>query len=89
VALEATLAPLATSAGKAASDPVGDYVAAHGGSRPIRKILVANNGMAATKCIMSMRQWAYTEVGARASPKEEGGESVCVGLGCRVRGLGG
>jgi len=31
-------------------------------SRPIRKILIANNGMAATKSIMSMRQWAYMEV---------------------------
>jgi acetyl-CoA carboxylase/biotin carboxylase 1 len=43
-------------------DLVGDYCAKHGGDRPIRKILIANNGMAATKSIMSMRQWAYMEV---------------------------
>jgi len=44
-------------------DPVGDYVAGKGGKRPIRKILVANNGMAAAKCIMSMRRWAYLTFG--------------------------
>ena len=36
---------------------------AHGGKRPIRKILVANNGMAAAKCILSMRRWAYMALG--------------------------
>ena len=35
----------------------------HGGKRPIRKILVANNGMAAAKCILSMRRWAYMALG--------------------------
>ncbi len=38
---------------------VEDYVKAKGGNRVIRKVLIANNGMAATKSIMSMRQWAY------------------------------
>uniref|UniRef100_A0A0K6S787 Uncharacterized protein n=1 Tax=Chromera velia CCMP2878 TaxID=1169474 RepID=A0A0K6S787_9ALVE len=38
-----------------------DYVKNHGGSRSIRRILIANNGMAATKAMLSMRQWAYTE----------------------------
>ena len=42
---------------------VEDYVEARGGNRPIRKVLIANNGMAATKSIMSMRQWAYMEFG--------------------------
>jgi hypothetical protein len=46
------------------ADVIGDYCAAHGGARPIRKILIANNGMAATKSVMSMRQWAYMEVPA-------------------------
>lgn len=46
-----------------AADPVGDYVKAKGGKRAIRKILIANNGMAATKAILSMRQWAYMELG--------------------------
>jgi acetyl-CoA carboxylase/biotin carboxylase 1 len=40
-----------------------DYVRERGGNRPIRKVLIANNGMAATKSILSMRQWAYMELG--------------------------
>jgi len=40
-----------------------EYVKARGGNRPIRKVLIANNGMAATKSILSMRQWAYMELG--------------------------
>jgi len=44
-------------------DKIGDYCKAKGGSRPIRKVLIANNGMAATKSILSMRQWAYMELG--------------------------
>ena len=40
-----------------------DYVKERGGDRPIKKILIANNGMAATKAILSMRQWAYMELG--------------------------
>ena len=59
-------------------DKIGDYVKARGGNRPIRKILIANNGMAATKSILSMRQWAYMELGdekliefvAMASPED-------------------
>ena len=39
---------------------VQKFVERMGGKRPIQRILVANNGMAATKAIMSMRQWAYT-----------------------------
>jgi len=44
-------------------DTLEDYVKAHGGDRVIKKILIANNGMAATKSIISMRQWAYMELG--------------------------
>eukprot|EP00929_Paragymnodinium_shiwhaense_P108028 TRINITY_DN74365_c0_g1_i1.p1 TRINITY_DN74365_c0_g1~~TRINITY_DN74365_c0_g1_i1.p1 ORF type:complete len:2071 (+),score=634.24 TRINITY_DN74365_c0_g1_i1:56-6268(+) len=40
------------------------YVKALGGSKPIRKILIANNGMAATKAMLSMRQWAFMELGS-------------------------
>jgi acetyl-CoA carboxylase/biotin carboxylase 1 len=40
-----------------------DYVKERGGNLPIRKVLIANNGMAATKSILSMRQWAYMELG--------------------------
>ena len=40
-----------------------DYVKDRGGDRVIKKILIANNGMAATKSILSMRRWAYMELG--------------------------
>jgi acetyl-CoA carboxylase / biotin carboxylase 1 len=40
-----------------------EYVKDRGGNRPIKKVLIANNGMAATKSILSMRQWAYMELG--------------------------
>jgi acetyl-CoA carboxylase/biotin carboxylase 1 len=40
-----------------------EYVADRGGNLPIKKILIANNGMAATKAMLSMRQWAYMELG--------------------------
>mmetsp|Transcript_69508 Transcript_69508/g.77743 ORF Transcript_69508/g.77743 Transcript_69508/m.77743 type:complete len:2082 (-) Transcript_69508:1966-8211(-) len=57
---------------------VEEYVKARGGNLPIKKVLIANNGMAATKAIMSMRQWAYMELGderavqfvAMASPED-------------------
>ena len=44
-------------------DRLAEYVAAKGGTRVIRRVLIANNGMAATKSIMSMRRWAYLELG--------------------------
>lgn len=51
------------SAGVDANKALEDYVKDRGGSRVIKKVLIANNGMAATKSILSMRQWAYTEFG--------------------------
>jgi len=59
-------------------DPLAQYIKERGGSRVIRKVLIANNGMAATKSILSMRQWAYMELGdekaikfvAMASPED-------------------
>jgi len=59
-------------------DPLAQYIKERGGNRVIRKILIANNGMAATKSILSMRQWAYMELGdekaikfvAMASPED-------------------
>lgn len=67
-----------TAAVSSVRTSVEDYLEARGGSTPIRKVLVANNGMAATKAIMSMRQWAYMELGderavqfvAMASPED-------------------
>jgi acetyl-CoA carboxylase/biotin carboxylase 1 len=61
--LAPTMVAAQPKASATAADPIGDYCSARGGSRPIRKILIANNGMAATKSILSMRQWAYMELG--------------------------
>eukprot|EP00968_Pinguiococcus_pyrenoidosus_P019369 scaffold2107_cov222-Pinguiococcus_pyrenoidosus.AAC.7 len=52
-----------TSATSADVDVLAEYVKERGGKRVIRKILIANNGMAATKAILSMRQWAYMTLG--------------------------
>lgn len=49
------------SAGK--REAVQKFVQKMGGKRPIQRILIANNGMAATKAILSMRQWAYITLG--------------------------
>ncbi|MDA9080702.1 acetyl-CoA carboxylase biotin carboxylase subunit family protein [Candidatus Dependentiae bacterium] len=56
-------APADTSADTTSTESLARYVAAHGGKRVIRKVLIANNGMAATKAIISMRRWAYNEIG--------------------------
>ncbi|KAL1495877.1 hypothetical protein AB1Y20_014521 [Prymnesium parvum] len=45
------------------SERMEAYVKSRGGNQVIRKILVANNGMAATKTIMSIRNWAYNTFG--------------------------
>jgi len=42
---------------------VDTFVKKMGGKRTIQRVLIANNGMAATKAIMSMRQWAYVHLG--------------------------
>merc|ERR1719382_2050362 len=44
--------------------PLEAYVKLHGGTRVLKRILIANNGMAATKAILSMRQWAFNELGS-------------------------
>ncbi|KAK8791101.1 hypothetical protein WA158_005732 [Blastocystis sp. Blastoise] len=38
---------------------VQDYVFNRNGKRVIQKILIANNGIAAVKCIRSIRKWSY------------------------------
>ncbi|KAL7551919.1 hypothetical protein ACHAWF_015126 [Thalassiosira exigua] len=59
----ATLESPMTSDSSSSFQTVEEYVKGRGGNRPIRKVLIANNGMAATKSILSMRQWAYMEFG--------------------------
>eukprot|EP00283_Hemiselmis_rufescens_P011697 CAMPEP_0173456070 /NCGR_PEP_ID=MMETSP1357-20121228/55419_1 /TAXON_ID=77926 /ORGANISM="Hemiselmis rufescens, Strain PCC563" /LENGTH=157 /DNA_ID=CAMNT_0014423251 /DNA_START=136 /DNA_END=605 /DNA_ORIENTATION=- len=39
------------------------YCRHHGGSHVISRILIANNGIAAVKCIRSLRRWTYAELG--------------------------
>jgi len=45
------------------SEQMASYVQQRGGNKVIRRILIANNGMAATKTIMSIRNWAYNTFG--------------------------
>ena len=40
-------------------DSLEGYVRALGGDTVIRKILIANNGIAAVKAIRFLRKWAY------------------------------
>lgn len=36
-----------------------EFVKKFGGSRVINKVLIANNGIAAVKCMRSIRRWSY------------------------------
>ena len=36
-----------------------EFVKRFGGSKTINKILIANNGIAAVKCMRSIRRWCY------------------------------
>ncbi|CAK9103928.1 unnamed protein product [Durusdinium trenchii] len=49
------------------ADPLKSYVNACGGKQAVRRILVASNGMAAAKVMMSMRQWAHMEANLGSS----------------------
>lgn len=55
------------SNGKSASitnvSRIEEYCYALGGNKPIRSILIANNGMAAVKFMLSIRSWAYESFG--------------------------
>jgi len=59
----ATDLPSAVTSKSAADEKLVKYVMERGGRRVIRKVLIANNGMASLKTIMSIRQWAYMEFG--------------------------
>lgn len=45
-------------------NPIANYVKERQGKRVITKVLIANNGMAATKAILSMRRWTFVEFGS-------------------------
>lgn len=36
-----------------------EFVKRFGGNRAINKVLIANNGIAAVKCMRSIRRWSY------------------------------
>lgn len=44
-------------------DAIARFVRLLGGRRPIRKVLIANNGIAAVKAIRSIRRWSYETFG--------------------------
>ena len=46
---------------------IEEFVRAHQGHTAISRILIANNGMAAVKCIRSIRRWCYEELGDEKS----------------------
>ena len=58
-------------------DSVEQYVAELGGTNPFRKVLIANNGIAAVKAIRSVRRWAYETFGDARAVR-------CAFDGCRV-----
>lgn len=45
------------------SPSVEDFVLAHGGDYPIKKVLIANNGLGAIKAIRSIRKWCFQTFG--------------------------
>jgi len=44
-------------------DSVDDFVKSSGGSIPIKRVLICNNGIAAVKCMRSIRRWSYEVFG--------------------------
>lgn len=42
---------------------VADFVSFTGGDHAIQKVLIANNGIGATKAIRSIRRWSYETFG--------------------------
>ena len=49
------------------------YVEAGGGTHAIKRILIANNGIAAVKAIRSIRRWAYETFGNEREVRYECG----------------
>ncbi len=58
--IDADIGPLVSTKKRVLVD---EFVKKMGGKRTLQRILIANNGMAATKAILSMRQWAYMVLG--------------------------
>ncbi|CAH8869203.1 unnamed protein product [Trichobilharzia szidati] len=54
----------ASSVAKVRFSSPEDFVRKSGGVRIIEKILIANNGIAAVKCMRSLRKWSYATFGS-------------------------
>jgi hypothetical protein len=62
-------------------------VAEWGGDKPIHSVLVANNGLAATKFMRSVRSWAYKNFGnERAGEAGDTGRCACAVYVCVLAG---
>jgi hypothetical protein len=68
---------------------VEEYVEYVGGQRAIKKVLIANNGIAAVKAIRSIRRWAFETFQVGRAAGERGGGWGSKGEGECWRGLGG
>ena len=68
---------------------VEEYVEYVGGQRAIKKVLIANNGIAAVKAIRSIRRWAFETFQVGRAEGERGGGWGWKGEGECSRGLGG
>ena len=44
---------------EAHASSIEEFVKKFGGTKTINKVLIANNGIAAVKCMRSIRRWAY------------------------------
>ena len=74
---------------------IEEYVRQHEGRRPIQRILIANNGLAAVKAIRSMRRWAFETFGdtqtlhfiAMATPEDMRADAEHVRLADQVGAL--
>jgi hypothetical protein len=62
---------------------LAQYVERAGGSHVIRRILIANNGIGAVKCIRSIRFWAYETFGNEREVRPARGQRE--GTSCGLR----
>lgn len=87
--------PLSSTASSGPLSPRGnfssveEYVEYVGGQRAIKKVLIANNGIAAVKAIRSIRRWAFETFQVGRAAGERGGGWGWKGEGECWRGLGG
>lgn len=57
---------------------LGEYLSHLGGRRAIKKVLIANNGIAAVKAIRSIRRWAYETFGDEKQVSDGSSAWLCM-----------